>query len=458
MVLEQLLGDKADVLRDRDFQALLTANLLAPLGVPLVSPLLDTLAGPFGVSTAEIGLLIAAYTAPPIALIPVAGVLADRYGRKPLLLGGILLFGSAGTAIAFTTDFRVAVALRFLQGVGFAGLTPVVITSVGDLYAGSREATAQGLRFTSSGVYQAIFPPIAGVLVGIAWQYPFLIYALAFPVAAVVYRWFDEPLDRGSGSHGGDPHTDVDPERDASPADDRRQPDGGGGDARGGATVDEGASGGEGAGEGDGGGESQLRALLRLARRPRVLALVVGRGLPMIAWIGFLTYVSLLVARAIGGTPAQAGLLVTIDSVMLAVGASQAGRITDAFDSRLWPLAAANVGLGVGLAAVALAPSLLVAAAGTAVLGTSFGVSLSLYRSVVTGLAPATLRGGLVSIAESFGRVTSTLTPIGMGALVAALTPTLGLVGAVRWTAVVVGALVAVGGQLCLVVARLSRP
>lgn len=451
MVLEHLLGGKADVLRDRDFQALLTANLLAPLGVPLVSPLLNTLADPFGVSTAEVGLLIAAYTAPPIVLIPVAGVLADRYGRKPLLLGGILLFGTAGTAIAATTDFRVAVALRFLQGVGFAGLTPVIITSIGDLYAGSREATAQGLRFTSSGVYQAIFPPIAGVLVGVAWQYPFLLYALAFPAAAVVYRWFDEPLvrqpeARTGGSrpgHGPDAGTGADDGSGAggSPHGDRQHHDA---DTDGGAPVEEGAS--------------QLRALLRLVATPRVLALVVGRGLPMIAWIGFLTYVSLLVAEGIGGTPAEAGILVTIDSVMLAVGASQAGRITDLFDSRLWPLATANLGLGAGLAVLAFAPSLHVAAAGTAVLGTSFGVSLSLYRSVVTGLAPATLRGGLVSVAESFGRVTSTMTPIGMGAAVAILAPTLGLVGAVRWTAVGVGALVAVGGQLCLVVARLSRP
>ena len=447
MVLESLLGEKADVLRDRDFQALVTANLLAPLGVPLVSPLLNTLAGPFGVSTTEVGLLIAAYTAPPIALIPVVGVLADRYGRKPLLLSGILLYGTAGTAIALTSDFRVAVALRFLQGVGFAGLTPIIITSIGDLYVGSREATAQGLRFTSSGVYQAIFPPIAGVLVGIAWQYPFLLYALAFPAAVVVYYWFEEPLGRGAGNQPdaatGADDGDARAATDDSEADDRDRPRAGSVDANGGEDVQE---------------ESQLRALFRLVTGRRELSLVIGRGLPMIAWIGFLTYVSLIVAEAIGGSPAEAGLLVTIDSVMLAVGASQAGRITDAFDSRLWPLAAANLALGAGLATVALAPSLPVAAVGTAVLGTGFGVSLSLYRSVVTGLAPARLRGGLVSIAESFGRVTSTLTPIGMGVLVTALTPTLGLVGAVRWTAVGVGAFVAIGGQLCLAVARLSRP
>jgi MFS family permease len=82
--VESLVGEDGDVLYERRFQALLAANLLAPLGITLVSPLLDTLSGPFGVSTARLGLLVSAYTAPPILLIPVAGILADRVGRKPV--------------------------------------------------------------------------------------------------------------------------------------------------------------------------------------------------------------------------------------------------------------------------------------------------------------------------------------------------------------------------------------
>lgn len=406
--VQSLVGENGDVVYERRFQALLAANLLAPLGITLVSPLLDTLSGPFGVSPARMGLLISAYTAPPILLIPVAGVLADRVGRKPVLIAGILLFGVGGTGIALTTDFRVAVALRLLQGVAFAGLTTIIVTSIGDVYAEAREATAQGLRFTSSGVYQAIFPPVAGALVVIAWWAPFLIYAMAFPVAVLVYLWFEEPLDS------------------APDADD--EPSGG------------------------------VRPVLALVSRPRVLSLVVGRGLPMLPWVGFLTYNSLIVVRGLGGSPAEAGILVAVNSTGLAVGGSQAGRITERFDSRLWPLALANVALGAGLVVVAFAPTLAVGVVGAAVLGLGFGVSLSLYRSVVTGLAPAHLRGGLVSVSESGGRVASTLTPVAMGAVVTAATPSLGLVGAVRLAAVGAAAVAVVGGTLVLVVARVSRP
>lgn len=408
MSVQSLVGENGDVVYERRFQALLAANLLAPLGITLVSPLLDSLSGPFGVSAARIGLLVSAYTAPPILLIPVAGLLADRVGRKPVLLGGIVLFGVGGSAIAFTTEFRVVVALRLLQGVAFAGLTTIIITSIGDVYDGSREATGQGLRFTSSGVYQAVFPPIAGALVVVAYWAPFLIYALAFPVAVLVYLWFPEPLERA---------------REA---------------------ADEPAAG--------------VRQVFALARRPRVLALVVGRGLPMLPWVGFLTYNSLLVARGVGGTPAEAGVLVAVNSAGLAVGGSQAGRITDRFDSRLWPLAAANVLLGAGVVVVAYAPALGAAVPGAAALGLGFGVSLSLYRSVVTGLAPTHLRGGLVSVSESGGRVASTVTPLAMGAAVARLAPSVGLLGAVRLATVGAAVVAVVGGTLALGVARLSPP
>lgn len=409
--LGTLLGQDSDVLRDRNFQLLLGVNLLAPLGVPLVSPILSSLTGPFAVSEATTGLLISFYTAPPILLIPLVGVLADRYGRKPLMLTGILLFGIGGAGIAFTTDFRVALGLRLVQGIGFAGLTPMIITAIGDSYRGTREATAQGLRFMTSGIYQAIFPLIGGALVVIAWQYPFLLYAMAFPIAVAVFLWFEEPA--------------------------RREDEG---------TVDKMPP------------KQQVRELLGLLSDPRVLSIVLARGIPMIVWIGFLTYNSIIVNRIIGGTPAEAGLLVTIDSVTLALGASQAGRISDIFDNRFVPLVLGHGAMGGGLTLMAVVSSLLPAAVGVAFIGFGFGVTLSLYRSIVTGLAPTELRGGIVSVAESFGRVTSSATPIVMGVAVGLLVPTLGLVGAVRWTGIGVGVITTVIGIGLLVIARAFRP
>jgi len=414
--LDSLFGDDAAVLGDTSFQLLLLANLLPPLGTALLSPVLDSLIDPFGTTAADIGLMMSFFTAPPILVIPLAGALADRYGRKPVIVGSLLLFGAAGTAIALTTSFRVALGLRLLQGAAFGGLTPVIITSIGDLYGGTREATAQGLRFTGSGLTQTAFPLLAGLLVTLAWQLPFLIYALAFPIALLVALRFEEPSETDEPAAASPTSTDGGTESDRSYA----------------------------------------RDLFALVRRPRVLSLVFARGIPIVVWIAFLTYNSIIVVQLQGGTPGQAGLLVALGSLAYAAAASQAGRITSLVDSRFLPLVAAHVGLSAGFVLVLYAPGIPLAAAGIVCSGAGFGTSLALYRSIVTGLAPPELRAGVVSIAEANGRVVATATPVLMGAAIATTEPTVGFTTALRLSGVGAAAAGVLGGLGCLFVAKLS--
>lgn len=423
-LLDALFGDDARVLRETEFQLLLLANLLPPLGTALLSPVLDSLIDPFGTTLSDIGLMMSFFTAPPILVIPLAGLVADRYGRKPVIVASLVLFGAAGSAIALTTDYRAVLGLRLLQGVAFGGLTPVIITSIGDLYRDTREATAQGLRFTGSGLAQTAFPLLAGLLVTAAWQLPFLVYALAFPIAVLVAVRFEEPTRSGATAGGDAPSAETDGgesgDTDADP------------------------------------GRSYLRALTGLAVRPRVLSLVVARGLPVVTWIAFLTYNSVVVVRLQGGTPGQAGVLVALGSLSYATAASQAGRITALFDSRFVPLVVANLAVTAGFAGVLYAPGVPVAAVGIVVAGAGFGTALSLYRSIVTGLAPPDLRAGIVSLAEANGRLLATATPIVMGAVIAATRPSLGFAAAVRFSGLGAAAVGGVGGVVCLVVAKLS--
>ena len=125
-MFERLAGDDANVVDDRAFQVLLLASVASPLGASVVSPILDSLTEPMGVGEAQIGLLMAVFTAPAIVLIPVVGVISDRYGRKPVLASGLGLFGLAGVAVGLTTDFGVVLGLRLLQGIGYAGVAPVL--------------------------------------------------------------------------------------------------------------------------------------------------------------------------------------------------------------------------------------------------------------------------------------------------------------------------------------------
>jgi len=403
--LKWWLGDDAAILGETDFQLLITAAILPVLGTSLLSPVLDSLIGPFGASTSNIGLLVSVFTAPAIVLIPIIGLLADRYGRKPVLVASITLYGVAGAAIIFVGDFRLALALRFVQGIGFAGINPILITSIGDTYSGTREATGQGLRFTVAGLSGAVFPLLAGALVTISWQYPFLIYALAIPIAAAVFVWFDEPTRTREGSE-----------------------------------------------------ERYRHELYAFLSHRRIQAIVLARSFPVAVWIAFITYNSIIVVRLIGGGPLQAGLLVTVGSTIMAIASSQAGRITAIFDGRFVPLATASLCLTLGFGALLVAPTIAVATVSTAVIGVGTGITLSLYRSVITGMAPPPLRAGIVGISESGGMVAATLTPVVMSALITAVEPTVGFTQAVKvagFAIAVVGGIGSLGG---LVAARASSP
>jgi MFS transporter, ACDE family, multidrug resistance protein len=68
------------------------------------------------------GLLVAASPLPGVLMAPIIGVLADRYGRRQILVPCLVLFGVAGGLSAVAVDFRLLLLARFLQGVGGAGL------------------------------------------------------------------------------------------------------------------------------------------------------------------------------------------------------------------------------------------------------------------------------------------------------------------------------------------------
>jgi ACDE family multidrug resistance protein len=412
---ETLFGEDAGILRRRQFRLLLLANINAALGTALVSPLLEALTGPFAVSDVRIGLLMTAFTAPPIVGIPLVGVVSDRYGRKPVLVAGLTLFGLSGAAIGLISTFEVALALRVLQGVGYAGITPVIITSIGDLYTGSAEATAQGLRFTSSGVAQATVPLVAGVIVSLAWQYPFLIYAMAVPIAVLVALYFEET---------GAPADDSAPVSAAAP-------DGGTASSRG----------------------DYFTAVLKLLVQPKIAAVLVAFTVPSFLYIAFLTYNSFLVVRILDGTPGVAGVLIAVLSVIYAAAASQAGRVTDYFGSRVRPLVAANLLMGLGISVAALAPTIPVVIVGVAIMGLGVGLSFSLLRSVLTRLAPETYRGGLIGVGESIIRLANSVAPVVVGWLIAGFALTTGSDQAIRYSLLAVGIGSALVGTAAMIAA-----
>jgi len=111
-------------------------TLIAVMGIASITPAFPGIIKYFGISTQQVGWLIAAFTLPGIFLTPVSGILADRFGRKLVLVPSLFIFGIAGFLCSFMRDFHSLLALLFIEGIGAAGLSSINITLIGDLYTG----------------------------------------------------------------------------------------------------------------------------------------------------------------------------------------------------------------------------------------------------------------------------------------------------------------------------------
>jgi MFS family permease len=174
------------VYQDQNLKIIIAVTLMAVLGSSSIGPALPALAQDFKIPSERIGLVIAAFVLPIAIGTPVCGVLADRFGRKQILVPSLLLFAIAGTFCAVAPNFRTLLEMRFLQGIGAASLESLALTLISDLYTGKVLTSAMAFNGSMIGISLAVYPLISGGLAVLGWRYPFLLPLTAIPVALLV--------------------------------------------------------------------------------------------------------------------------------------------------------------------------------------------------------------------------------------------------------------------------------
>jgi len=107
---------------------------------------------------------------------PVIGFLTDRFGRKPVLVGSLLLGGLAGSGAFLLTDILAILLTRVLVGFSIAGTMTATNALIADYYSGQARAKFMGYQSAFGGLGLVVFLPIGGVLADISWEYTFLVY------------------------------------------------------------------------------------------------------------------------------------------------------------------------------------------------------------------------------------------------------------------------------------------
>ena len=135
-------------------------------------------------------------TIPALVIVvasPLAGWLADRYGRKPLLTLSALLFGLAGTSGYLAQDILVLLAGRALLGVAVAGVMTCLAALIVDYYSGPARAHFLGLQSAVAGVGGSFFLILGGALAETGWRQPFLMYLAALILLPFLIHNLYEP-------------------------------------------------------------------------------------------------------------------------------------------------------------------------------------------------------------------------------------------------------------------------
>lgn len=175
--------------------ALLTALVaFGPISTDLYLASLPDMARDFGVGIGHAQLTLSVFLVGFAVAMPVYGPLSDRFGRRPVILAGVIIYLVGSLACMLAPSMEVLVASRFLQAAG-ACCGPVVGRAVvRDVYP--REQAARVMSYMASAM--ALAPFAAPILGGwlhslLGWRSNFVLLALfGLALLVAVWRWLEE--------------------------------------------------------------------------------------------------------------------------------------------------------------------------------------------------------------------------------------------------------------------------
>ena len=335
--------------RSPTVQVVFAATALAPLGVPLVAPALPVVRDALALTDAQASLLVSVYFLTGIVLSPFIGLLADRIGRRRILVSSLFGFSLAGGAIAAAPDFGTVLAVRLVQGTAAAGIFITTVTLVGDAFEGVQRNAVLGVNTAVLSTGAAVYPILGGYLATLSWRAPFLAYLAGLPVAAFAWYTLEET-----------------------------------------ATVRRG-----------GGGVAYLRRVAgTLARRGAILPYGTAFLTELLLFGAVLVTLPFLFAERYDLSPVLVGLVITAIEAASATAAAGNGRLAGRF-SDVQLIALGYACYGVGLVGAWAAASLALVTAGMVVFGAGVGLTMPSVDALLSGLVPQEYRAGALSLRNS---------------------------------------------------------
>lgn len=169
------------------FQILILGTFIDRVGSALIFPFLSLyVAQRFNVSMTEIGLLFGIWSVSGLVGSMMGGALADKYGRKVIMICGLVFSAISALFMGFVNDMRAFYLVAVFSGVFSDMGGPARQAMVTDLLEGEQRSEGFGLIRVTANLAITIGPAIGGVLAGISYLLLFIIDACASCITALI--------------------------------------------------------------------------------------------------------------------------------------------------------------------------------------------------------------------------------------------------------------------------------
>lgn len=174
--------------------SLCLAMLLSALGTSIANVALPTLTHAFNASFQAVQWVVLIYLLSMTTVVVSVGRLGDLWGRRYLLLIGLMLFTASSALCALAPNLMLLILARAIQGIGAAILMALTVALVRETVPKAQTGRAMGLLGTMSAIGTALGPSLGGVLIaGYGWQAIFLsMLVLGLVNLVLVHRYLPQ--------------------------------------------------------------------------------------------------------------------------------------------------------------------------------------------------------------------------------------------------------------------------
>lgn len=175
------------LLKNRGALLILMFNLLLVFtGIGLVIPIMPKFMETLGITGGIVGLLVAAFSLTQLLFSPLAGRLSDKFGRKRMIVTGMLVFAVSEALFGFAESSVLLFVSRLLGGISAAMIMPAVMAYAADIT--TKEERASGMGFINAAITTGfiIGPGIGGYIAEFGIRAPFYAAGAAGVLAAVI--------------------------------------------------------------------------------------------------------------------------------------------------------------------------------------------------------------------------------------------------------------------------------